>query len=88
VSWDLGKVEVALVLDNTGSTVQNGSPKLDNLKTAATSLIDQLAAAATNPDQVKVGVVPFSMTVNVGSKYATAPWIDATGASPVNGEIF
>jgi Flp pilus assembly protein TadG len=88
VSWDLGKVEIALVLDNTGSMVQNGSPKLDNLKTAATSLIDQLAAAATNPDQVKVGVVPFSMTVNVGAKYASAPWIDATGASPVNREIF
>jgi Flp pilus assembly protein TadG len=88
VSWDLGKVEIALVLDNTGSMVQNGSPKLANLKTAAKSLIDQLEDAATDPKQVKVGVVPFSMTVKVGSEYQTASWMDTTGASPINKEIF
>lgn len=88
VNWSIGKVEIALVLDNTGSMTQNNSPKLKNLKTAAASLIDQLEQATAEPGQVKVGVVPFSMTVNVGSAYQTASWIDSAGLSPINGEIF
>jgi Flp pilus assembly protein TadG len=88
ISWDLGKVEIALVLDNTGSMVNGGSPKLQNLKTAATSLANQLEDAAAKPEQVKVAVVPFSMTVNVGSQYSTASWIDKDGKSPVNKQIF
>lgn len=88
VSWSIGKVEIALVLDNTGSMVQNNSPKLKNLKAAATSLINQLESAASDPGQVKVGVVPFSMTVNVGPKYQTASWIDQAGKSPISSEIF
>ena len=88
VSWDLGRVEVALVLDNTGSMVDNNSPKLANLKTAANSLVGQLQQAATDPNQVKIGIVPFSMTVNVGPGYAAAPWLDQNAKSPVNKEIF
>ena len=87
VTWSIGKVEVALVLDNTGSMVQNHSPKLANLKTAAKSLVDKLETAAADAGQVKVGVVPFSMTVNVGSQYAKESWMDK-GASPLNKEIF
>lgn len=88
VNMSIGKVEIALVLDNTGSMTTGGSQRLANLKSAGKSLADQLQAAATDPSQVKVGVVPFSMTVNVGPQYATAAWIDVNGASPINKQLF
>ncbi|WP_374346020.1 pilus assembly protein TadG [Phenylobacterium sp.] len=59
------KLEVALVLDNTGS--MEGT-KLTNTKTAAKSLIDTLVASAANStltDPLKISLVPFSMTVRV-----------------------
>jgi Flp pilus assembly protein TadG len=83
------KLEIALVLDNTGSMSQNS--KLSILKTAASNFIDTMAAAAarsTDPNPVKIGLVPFSTTVKVGSSYSTASWLDTTGASPINDEIF
>ena len=64
-------VEIALVLDNTGS--MSGS-KLTNTKTAAANLIDRLAAAdarSVEPDAVKIALVPFSMTVRVNSGFGT-----------------
>jgi Flp pilus assembly protein TadG len=78
------KLEVALVLDNTQSMDSNlggGGKKITALKTAAQSLVDILSAAAaraTESDAVKIGVVPFSMTVNVGPTYKTADWIAPT----------
>ncbi len=84
----VNKLEVVMVLDNTGSMA--GS-KLTTLKTAAKNFVDTLSAAAarsTDPNTVKIGLVPFSMTVNVGSQYQNSSWIDGTGASPINDEIF
>jgi Flp pilus assembly protein TadG len=86
VTWDLGKVEIALVLDNTGSMAVDS--KLTNLKTAATKLVDVLQAAITKPGQVKIGVVPFSMTVKIGSEYRNESWIAQHQKSPINSEIF
>jgi Flp pilus assembly protein TadG len=74
----IGKVEVALVLDNTGS--MRGT-KIAKLKDAAGALIDTLAQATTNPDDLKIGLVPFSQTVNVGAQYANAAWLDVGGKS-------
>jgi hypothetical protein len=73
----LTKVEIAMVLDTTGSMA--GS-KITSLKSAANKLKDIVFGVdnATNPD-VKLAVVPFSTAVNVGSQYATAPWIDSAG---------
>lgn len=82
------ELEIALVLDNTGSMA---GTKLSNLKTAAANFIDTMAAAAAetgDPNAVKISLVPFSETVRVGSTYATATWIDQAGASPVNNQIF
>ena len=81
-------LEIAMVLDNTGSMA--GS-KLSLLQTAATNFVTTLSTAAarsTDPNAVKIGLVPFSMTVNVGSQYQTASWIDQTGASPINDQPF
>ena len=90
----MNKLEVALVLDNTGS--MSGS-KLTNLKSAATGFIDELAASAarstlTNP--VKIGIVPFSNTVKIAgssaeiTSYKSAAWMDAAGNAPASKEIF
>ena len=81
-------LEIALVLDNTGSMA---GTKLTNLKTAATNFVDTLSAAAahnTDPNAVRIALVPFSQTVRVGSTYRNAAWIDQAGASPINDEIF
>ncbi len=81
----VGKVELALVLDNTGS--MKGT-KIASLKTAAENLVDTMASAAKNPADLKIAIVPFSQTVNVGSGYAAASWLDAAGKSSVAKEQF
>ncbi len=83
------RIELALVLDNTGSMSQNG--KLGYLQTAANNLIDTLTAAqnrSVDPTAVKMSLVPFSMTVRVGSTYQSQTWMDQTGQSPINDQIF
>jgi Flp pilus assembly protein TadG len=78
VKWG-SKLEVALVLDNTGSMAGN---KLDSLVSAAKTLVDTLLAAnATAPDSVKISIVPFSNTVNVGASHQGESWIDPTAAA-------
>ncbi len=61
----MDKLEIALVLDNTGSMA---GTKLSTLKTEAKKLVDKLTAAAArsnDPDAVKLALVPFSNTVRV-----------------------
>ena len=73
VVWGQGKVEVALALDNTGS--MNSSGKLTQLIAASNNLIEILKAAAQNPGDAKVAVVPFGFqirvdpTANVGASW-------------------
>ena len=81
----LGKVEVVLVLDNTGS--MKGT-KLTKLKEAANALVDTLVDATADPEDLRIGLVPFSMTVNVGTEYQNASWIDNNAKSPIHDDIF
>lgn len=67
------KLEVALVLDNTGS--MNSGGRLTVLKAASKDLIDTVGGAALNPGDVKVAIVPFNVDVNVGTSYESATWI-------------
>lgn len=90
VMRSVNKLEVALVLDNTGSmgsTLNSGTKKINALITASKSLVDTLAAAAaraSETDAVKISVVPFSMTVNVGSTYQSqTSWL--AGKMPATG---
>ncbi len=82
-----GNLEIALVLDNTGS--MRGT-KLANLKAAATDLVTGLFGEAdpARPNALKIAVVPFSMTVNVGPANAGAPFIDRDGLSSIHSQIF
>lgn len=67
------KLEVVLVLDTTGS--MSSSSKLSTMKTAAQNLIDTVAGAAVNTGDVKVSIVPFSVSVDVGTSYSNANWL-------------
>jgi len=58
-------LEVVLVLDNTGSMASSG--KIDDLKDAADSLVDILFGTDATSSQVKIGLVPFAATVNIGT---------------------
>jgi Flp pilus assembly protein TadG len=87
------KLEVALVLDNTYSMVQNANnvDRLAIAKAAATNFVNKLNAAAIAskaPDAVKISLVPFSTTVNVGPANRHAAWLDQTGASSIHRENF
>jgi Flp pilus assembly protein TadG len=88
VSVAMKKLEVVLVLDNTSSMAYTyGSMSgMNGLKAAATALVDRLFAADPTGQYVKVAVVPFTATVNVGTQYATANWIDAAGAGSLTRE--
>jgi Flp pilus assembly protein TadG len=88
-------LEIALVLDNTGSMSQSlgwgQSSKISYLRTAASDFVDTMAKAAaqsTTPNSVQIALVPFSNTVKVGASYASAAWVDQAGVSPINDQIF
>ncbi|RPI38767.1 MAG: VWA domain-containing protein [Hyphomicrobiaceae bacterium] len=80
-----GSVEVALVLDNSGSMA--GQPIAD-LRVAAQNLTSVLYAGYEGTDKVRVGIVPFAGSVNVGSAHQAASWLDSAGLSPTHYENF
>lgn len=85
-------LEVAMVLDN--STSMAGS-RISNLKTAARCathilLYDAVNDATCDPlagaevkENVKIGLVPFALTVNIGTQFQNKAWLDWAGVSPL-----
>ncbi len=67
-------LELALVLDNTGSMADEG--KIGTLKIASNALVDDLMGTAGPRTGVKIAVVPFSRYVNVGVSNRNQFWID------------
>jgi Flp pilus assembly protein TadG len=84
------KVEIALVLDTTGS--MNDGSKLQDMKDAAKAFIDKMEDAsdkAIEPDSVKISMVPFANAVRIdGTLFRNAVWMDQAGVAPVNNQIF
>lgn len=103
-------IEVAFVLDNSGSMSNTGAgnngtrQRIQFLKDAANCATNILfykdvVDSTTNPDtcvpktgatkldDVKVGVVPFTMFVNVGSSNLNASWVDK-GSSVISNDNF
>ena len=79
------KLEVAMVLDNTGSM---GADRMKALRDAATSLVNILESAKTANRDVKAALVPFVTTVNIkGTGYSSA-WVDTLATSPLHGANF
>ncbi|MCB2080651.1 MAG: hypothetical protein KDE55_23510 [Novosphingobium sp.] len=77
------KVEVALVLDNTGSMGSNG--KIYALRAATNELLDILFATPRSAEMVKVGMVPFVTSVNIKADGFKTAWIDKNGEAQNNG---
>lgn len=74
-------LEIAMVLDNSGSMA--GS-KIRDLETAAKNLTNTMFTISSERVAVKMGIVPFAATVNVGSDKAREPWIDSEGLSSIH----
>ncbi|MFI0843627.1 pilus assembly protein [Mesorhizobium sp. IMUNJ 23232] len=89
-------LEVALVLDNSGSMSEKGGSsstmRMDLLKTAAKELVTTLANGADQMRQVaqpvQFSVVPFAASVNIGPDNADKTWMDRDGISPIHHENF
>jgi Flp pilus assembly protein TadG len=87
------RVEVALVLDNTGSMLQTlgSGQKIAAVRSAAQGLVNTLQAASIrsgDPQSVRIAVVPFAMTVNVGSGYQNASWMSGAMPNAYGADIF
>jgi Flp pilus assembly protein TadG len=89
-------LEVALVLDNSGSMDEEGTDttkrRIELLRDAAKELVETLAKQASMMKQidapVKFGIVPFSASVNVAPITDDKPWLDTLGISPIHHENF
>ena len=72
-SYGTKNIELALVLDNTGSMAQNG--KIQALRASVSGLIDKLKATSQVPGDVKVSLVPFTTQVKVTTALKNAAWL-------------
>ncbi len=57
-------LEVVMVVDNTGSMSSNNN--IEALRVAAANFVNILFDRTTDEDSVKIGIVPYVATVNVG----------------------
>ncbi|MBX3581585.1 MAG: hypothetical protein KF810_06810 [Rhizobiaceae bacterium] len=89
-------LEVALVLDNSGSMDEKGTGTNDKrivlLRTAAKELVETLAKQASQMKQidkpVQFSLVPFSASVNIGPDKDDEDWMDKLGISPMHHENY
>ncbi|MHB1103999.1 MAG: pilus assembly protein TadG-related protein [Devosia sp.] len=79
-------LEVAMVLDNSGSMASRG--RMINLKIAAINAVKILFGGAASQPNVFVGVVPFTEFVNVGTSNSTATWMDQLGTAGISNDNF
>lgn len=84
------EIEVAMVLDNTGS--MESSNRIGALRKAATSLVDILDAAKSPNRKIRVALVPFVTAVNIKaegySEDEIMSWMDTEAQSPLHGVNF
>ncbi len=72
VTWGIGKIEVALVLDNSGSM---DGQRITELKKASKNLLNVLKSAAREEGDAKVAIVPFDSRVKVGTQHRNQSWL-------------
>lgn len=72
-TWGTNKIELALVLDNTGSMSSSG--KMTALKQASKDLIQIMKDASIDPEQIKISIVPFNTQVRIDRALKDEAWI-------------
>jgi Mg-chelatase subunit ChlD len=73
-AWGARKIELALVLDNTGSMAQQN--KMTELKKATYDLLDRLKRSAADDAAIRVSIVPFDTNVRLDAgTYRNASWL-------------
>ena len=80
------KVELALVLDNTGS--MNGGGKIGALRDAANALVDVMYSGEGAADNVRIALVPFVTSVNIRTGGFSMDWMDTNGDATWHGINF
>lgn len=77
VTKEVKALEVVLVMDVTGSmgTSRNGKTRLQSLKEAAHLFLDTMFRPNLDLDTLKIGLVPFSASVNI-SRYGLGRTLD------------
>jgi Flp pilus assembly protein TadG len=78
-------LEIAMVLDNTGSMGQGG---INALKKASKALLDAVESEGDPRQDVRVGLVPFVTAVNIKGEGFDDAWIDKKGEAVYNGWNF
>jgi len=79
-------LEIAMVLDNTGSMAWNG--KIGALRTAAEDLVTILFGDQDEPELLRMSLVPFVTAVNIKAEGFDMAWMDVNGDSRYHGENF
>lgn len=75
-TWGSTRMRVAMVLDVTGSMKDNN--KMTEMQKAAGNLVDTLQSTARTAADVYISIVPFALTVNVGTSNKNASWLKWT----------
>lgn len=83
---EIRPTRVSLVLDNTGSTNNNGA--IQGIRDAARVLVDTLLEDAGDDDDVLVGIVPYVTSVNIRNEEFDMAWMDVNGLSASHGIAF
>ena len=76
VVFDIKKIELAMVLDITGS--MNANNKLADMKTAAKDVVDELFNSSLNESAVRIALAPYSASVNAGALAAAVTNVPST----------
>ena len=89
VTTGLTKIELAMVLDTTGSMLSTPSgqskTKLKSLQDSAIAMVNMLESVSDDGN-IEIAVVPFATYVNVGADKRDADWIDAKALSDVSAD--
>lgn len=86
-----GRVELALVLDVTGSMDESidGKKKITSLKDAVGTMLDVMYGSDEISQNIKIGVVPFNAYVNAGGSSGwNSDWSDTAAQAYYHGKRF
>ncbi len=85
-------VEIALVVDNSGSMntgTSGGGTRIVKARDTAKSMVDQIHAAgaiSNKENPVSFALVPFAASVNIGVDNSTKNWMDTNGWASIHNE--